>query len=313
MRQDAFLQRLMPSSDFPERPMLGTALLSHDFPERHIFRMLWGPQSESNIARLVTPSPDRVSKVISYLRGLLSRTQPMVGIEKLEMQFDKEFEERWADRSIPGWQEPTHKDKLFCLPSNRLFNNPSVMKSHTMGKQYKKKVEDLWGRACSAEGLYRESAPAEIRTVARSFSHLRQVPSAATGELEPISSHSSAPHMYVGGSNLVLARSCPRGAVGLLASSRASLCLRSRPLTSVVVSSHVRARASRWCDSCPCQQVSSAPAHVASVHVCLASARAFGIHSRTLSQLGRNSLRAHGLASVAILVSEGLARQGALQ
>lgn len=81
--------------------------------------------------------------LIGYLREFLLRTQPLVGIEKLETQFDKEFEERWADRSIPGWTEATHKDKLFCLPSNKLFNNESVYKSHQTGKLYKKKVEEM--------------------------------------------------------------------------------------------------------------------------------------------------------------------------
>mmetsp|Transcript_49554 Transcript_49554/g.114833 ORF Transcript_49554/g.114833 Transcript_49554/m.114833 type:complete len:530 (+) Transcript_49554:87-1676(+) len=81
--------------------------------------------------------------IIAYLRDFLLRTQPLVGIEKLEQQFDKEFEERWGDRSIPGWQEPTHKDSLFCLPSNKLFNNETIMKSHQSGRHYKKKVEEM--------------------------------------------------------------------------------------------------------------------------------------------------------------------------
>jgi len=89
------------------------------------------------------PYTDYLNGIIDYLRGLLLRTQPMVGVEKLEQQFDKEFEERWSDRSIPGWQDPTHKEALFCLPSNRLFNNKSVMESHKTGKQYKKKVDEM--------------------------------------------------------------------------------------------------------------------------------------------------------------------------
>jgi len=84
-----------------------------------------------------------LSGIIEYLRGFLLRTQPIVGIDKLEQQFDKEFEERWADKNIPGWQEPTNKSKLFCLPSNRLFNNEAVMKSHMSGKHYKKKLQDM--------------------------------------------------------------------------------------------------------------------------------------------------------------------------
>merc|ERR1712151_406267 len=84
-----------------------------------------------------------VDSIITYLRDFLLRTQPIVGIEKLEQQFDKEFEERWTAKNIPGWQEATHRAKLFSLPTDRLFNNEAVMKSHMTGKQYKKKVEEV--------------------------------------------------------------------------------------------------------------------------------------------------------------------------
>merc|ERR1712232_1317480 len=86
---------------------------------------------------------DYLEGVIAYLRNFLLRTQPSVGIEKLEQQFDKEFEERWGQKSIPGWQDATHKDKLYSLPTDRLFNNEAVMKSHKTGKQYKKRVEEV--------------------------------------------------------------------------------------------------------------------------------------------------------------------------
>jgi len=58
----------------------------------------------------------------------------------LEAQFDKEFDERWADRSVPGWQEQTHKNKLFCLPTGKLFGSEAIQKSHQSGKLYKQKV-----------------------------------------------------------------------------------------------------------------------------------------------------------------------------
>lgn len=80
---------------------------------------------------------------IAYLRGFLLRSQPIVGIDKLEQQFDKEFDERWTDRNVPGWQEPTHKSKLFCLPTNKLFSNEGIQKSHQSGKLYKQKVTQM--------------------------------------------------------------------------------------------------------------------------------------------------------------------------
>jgi len=78
--------------------------------------------------------------IISYLHGFLLRSQPIVGIEKLEQQFDKEFEERWGDGSIPGWTEKTHTDKFFCLPTGKLFSSEAIMKSHMSGKLYKQKL-----------------------------------------------------------------------------------------------------------------------------------------------------------------------------
>lgn len=81
-----------------------------------------------------------IESIISYLRGFLLRSQPIVNLEKLEAQFDKEFDERWADRSVPGWQEQTHKNKLFCLPTGKLFGSEAIQKSHQSGKLYKQKV-----------------------------------------------------------------------------------------------------------------------------------------------------------------------------
>lgn len=86
---------------------------------------------------------DYLEGMIAYLRTFLTRSQPIIGVEKLEQQFDKEFEERWAEKNILGWQEPTHKQKLFCLPSNKLFGSEGTFKSHTTGKLYKKKVAEM--------------------------------------------------------------------------------------------------------------------------------------------------------------------------
>lgn len=114
---------------------------------------------------------DYLDGIIAYLRGFLLRTQPLVGIEKLESQFDKEFEERWNDRSIPGWQEQTHKDRLFCLPSNRLFNNEAVMKSHQSGKHYKKKVEEMQKLTFEEQRQLIVESEDEDRRIARLESH----------------------------------------------------------------------------------------------------------------------------------------------
>lgn len=110
---------------------------------------------------------DYLEAIITYLRGLLLRTQPMVGVEKLETQFDKEFEERWADKSIPGWQESTHKEKLFCLPSNKLFNNEAVLGSHKTGKMYKKKVAEMQAMSFEDQKKLIEAVEEEDRRISR--------------------------------------------------------------------------------------------------------------------------------------------------
>jgi len=114
---------------------------------------------------------DYLESIINYLRGFLLRTQPLVGIEKLELQFDKEFEERWGDRSIPGWEEATHKDKLFSLPSNRLFNNASCMQHHQSGKQYKRKVQETQKLSFDEQRQLIVDSELEDRRIAKLESH----------------------------------------------------------------------------------------------------------------------------------------------
>lgn len=89
------------------------------------------------------PYAKYLEDMLSYLKDLTTRAQPLVDMKKIETQFEKEFEERWAEQSIPGWSQPTHKDPLFCLPTDRLLHNEAVLASHKSGKFYKKKVAEL--------------------------------------------------------------------------------------------------------------------------------------------------------------------------
>lgn len=107
-----------------------------------------------------------LESLIGYLRSFLERSQPLVDASKLEQQFDKEFEERWANRSIPGWEEPTQKSKLFCMPTGRLFANASTMKSHETGKQYKRKLSDMQGMSFEEQKRLATEADIEDKRVA---------------------------------------------------------------------------------------------------------------------------------------------------
>lgn len=110
---------------------------------------------------------DYLEGIISYLHGFLLRSQPIVGIEKLEQQFDKEFEERWTARSIPGWEEQTHKNKMFCLPTNKLFNSEGPMKSHMSGKLYKQKLGQVQKMSLDEQRGLVEASEAEDKRIAR--------------------------------------------------------------------------------------------------------------------------------------------------
>lgn len=81
--------------------------------------------------------------LFNYLHDFIKRAQPLFDMKKIEKQFEKEFEERWAEKSVPGWAQPTHKDPLFCLPTDRLLHNQAVLTSHKKGKFYKKKVTEM--------------------------------------------------------------------------------------------------------------------------------------------------------------------------
>lgn len=102
-----------------------------------------------------------------YLRSFLVRTQPIFDLKKLEERFEEEFSERWSEGSIPGWQEKTHQDQLFSLPSNRLFNNAAVLKSHKSGKQYKKRLEEMQKMSFDDQQKLVFDSEAEDRKVAR--------------------------------------------------------------------------------------------------------------------------------------------------
>ncbi|CAE7467997.1 ATO [Symbiodinium sp. CCMP2592] len=105
--------------------------------------------------------------LISYLRGFLLRTQPLIDVTKLEQQFEKEFEERWGDKSIPGWQDATHKDKLFCMPTNKLFNKDVLKTHHEGGKQYKRKLADMQKLSVEDQNQYVAKVEEQDKGIAR--------------------------------------------------------------------------------------------------------------------------------------------------
>eukprot|EP00929_Paragymnodinium_shiwhaense_P013181 TRINITY_DN121038_c0_g1_i1.p1 TRINITY_DN121038_c0_g1~~TRINITY_DN121038_c0_g1_i1.p1 ORF type:complete len:531 (-),score=172.61 TRINITY_DN121038_c0_g1_i1:68-1660(-) len=108
-----------------------------------------------------------LNDIAGYLKDFLLRCQPVIDVAKLEAQFEKEFEQRWEAKNIPGWQEPSHKDKFFSLPTNHLAANENTLKAHQTGKVYKKKVEEMQKMSFDEQKKLVTDSEAEDKNVAR--------------------------------------------------------------------------------------------------------------------------------------------------
>jgi len=89
-----------------------------------------------------------LENLLAYLKDFFNRTQPLFSIEKLEQQHLKEFQPKWEDRKLSGWEKVPKQDKLnqnslYCVPCKKLFTNSNVFKAHKSGTKHKKAVERI--------------------------------------------------------------------------------------------------------------------------------------------------------------------------
>merc|ERR1719456_1816735 len=101
------------------------------------------------------------------LRESLEKGQPLLDIKKVLQRFEKEFEERWAEGSVQGWATPSHKDPLYCMPSDKLFVTQGVKKAHEQGKAYKKKVAELQKLGFEEQKKKTQQSLEEDKSIAR--------------------------------------------------------------------------------------------------------------------------------------------------
>lgn len=84
-----------------------------------------------------------LSNVLKYLEDFFIKQNPLANLEHVREKCLEEFHTRWTEGSIPGWSEPTHKDKLFSLPTNRLFVLQSTFEAHQKTPKYEKALKTL--------------------------------------------------------------------------------------------------------------------------------------------------------------------------
>eukprot|EP00357_Protocruzia_adherens_P006402 CAMPEP_0115018224 /NCGR_PEP_ID=MMETSP0216-20121206/28655_1 /TAXON_ID=223996 /ORGANISM="Protocruzia adherens, Strain Boccale" /LENGTH=490 /DNA_ID=CAMNT_0002389331 /DNA_START=18 /DNA_END=1490 /DNA_ORIENTATION=- len=113
-----------------------------------------------------------------YLFGFLQRTQPLYDFNDLQARFDEEFEERWENRQVVGWEMVIEsckdiKNNLYCVPCEKQFTNESVFESHKKGRKHIKNVDRMSKSAAefSNPEATRLNGPLELETKYKSIAH----------------------------------------------------------------------------------------------------------------------------------------------
>jgi splicing factor 3A subunit 3 len=87
-----------------------------------------------------------------YLESFMRRTKPLENLDKLFANFDKEFEEQWAQDEVPGWEKTAHAsapingeaqgEGIWCSACKKGFAKETVYESHLTGKKHKKALQE---------------------------------------------------------------------------------------------------------------------------------------------------------------------------
>jgi len=88
-----------------------------------------------------------LKNVAEYLKDFFCRTQPLTDFSVIEAQYKEDFEYRWKEGTIRGWEKKDIKeiknDPLFCQACQKLFTNEHTFVNHFNGKKHKKNAKDL--------------------------------------------------------------------------------------------------------------------------------------------------------------------------
>ncbi|KAL1593706.1 Pre-mRNA-splicing factor sap61 [Paraconiothyrium brasiliense] len=95
-----------------------------------------------------------------YLESFMRRTKPLENLDKIFANFDKEFEEQWANDEVPGWEKNLAQagaaggdamdEGIYCSACKKGFAKESVYEAHLTGKKHKKAAAELENNASGA-------------------------------------------------------------------------------------------------------------------------------------------------------------------
>ncbi len=70
-----------------------------------------------------------LKNTLAYLKDFFKRNQPLADINVLESQFTKDFEFKWKEGSVRGWEnkdDDYKNNNLFCKICQKFFTNENV-------------------------------------------------------------------------------------------------------------------------------------------------------------------------------------------
>ena len=80
-----------------------------------------------------------LKNLIEYLRDFFKRTQPLTDYSIVEAQIKEDFEYRWKEGTVRGWEkkEEVQRDQHFCAVCQKQFANQGTFFHHFAGKKHK--------------------------------------------------------------------------------------------------------------------------------------------------------------------------------
>jgi len=86
-----------------------------------------------------------LKNLVEYLKDFFKRTQPLTDFLIIEKQIREDFEYRWKEGTVRGWEKRDLKDiknnPLYCPACQKLFQNEHVFVNHFNGKKHKKNAK----------------------------------------------------------------------------------------------------------------------------------------------------------------------------
>ncbi|KAI4167240.1 MAG: hypothetical protein LQ343_007376 [Gyalolechia ehrenbergii] len=105
-----------------------------------------------------------VGRLTDYLESFLRRTRPLEDLDKIFNSFDREFNEAWEAKEVPGWGVETQMvgpaapvtegtgEGIWCHDCAKEFKNENVYRNHLSGKKHIKAAESRAVKGCAANG-----------------------------------------------------------------------------------------------------------------------------------------------------------------